>query len=132
MFDRLPVPGRVAVALLLGSYIVAAPAARQVFDVRSDYLRAWVMFSGAARDVCVADFRVGGQDGRRLDRFAVLGMARGDAPKSVVKMADADVVKRVARRMCEATGEDVRVQARCATRTGWKRVLRWEDTPCNG
>jgi hypothetical protein len=119
---------RGAAFLLLAALIALAPSARQVFGVRSPYLRSWTMFSGFGLDLCVAEFE--GAGGAALDRYAVLDEHRATAPKWLRKLRSEDDVRGVAKRLCAKLGQDVRVTAKCASRSGWKTVIRPKDPVC--
>jgi hypothetical protein len=47
-------------------------------------------------------------------------------------MKSEDDVRGVARKLCTRLGQDVRVSARCASRSGWKTVLKPSTQVCGG
>jgi hypothetical protein len=115
-------------------YFVAAPAARQVFGVRSHAFRTWVMFSGANLDVCEVRYHEAGREAS-IDRYEVLGHTPWySASGNVRKIKSVDDVWRQGRQLCGrlAPGTDLRADARCATRTGWKPVMRGDVNLCAG
>ena len=123
---------RGALFAVLAGTILLAPSARQVFGVKHPYLRSWTMFSGFGLQICEAEFRGAGGSGAPLDRYAALGVSRDEAPSWLRKMRNEDDVRGVARKLCTKLGQDVRVSARCAARSGWKTVLEPSTQVCGG
>ncbi|MDX8449128.1 hypothetical protein [Mesorhizobium captivum] len=105
------------------AFMIAGPAAEQVFGVRTALLRSWTMFSAIGLNVIDASFEIRRPDGALLplDRFEMLGAPRGGRLKRIESREElASVIKR----LCTATrqGADIRVRARQATRIGWQTV----------
>lgn len=110
------------VAALVALWLIGAPAARQLGGVRSPYAHQWVMFVGYGLDVCAVDYLRRGPAGDvEVDRFAALGLRWFDAPASVKRVGSVGEATRLGRRLCAKLGPDVdlRMELRCAARTGW-------------
>jgi hypothetical protein len=90
------------------------------------------MFSGFGLEICQAQFIGAGGSGAPLDRYAVLDVPQDEAPGWLRKMKSEDDVRGVARKLCTRLGQDVRVRARCASRSGWKTVLTTSTQVCGG
>jgi hypothetical protein len=124
---------RTLVASALAAYIVFGPFYRQVLHGHNEWLRPWVMFSGAGLDATQVEYRSRGSDGHEsvLDRYAILA-STGAPTRTLSKVTDAKAAKRVGQMLCRKLGEgaDVRVYLRVATRNGWKRELSGEENLC--
>lgn len=126
--------GRLALVGVIVAFLAGSPAYRQVFGGRNPALRPWVMFSGYGTEYCQVAFHRRGADGdERVDRLAVLGQdAVWDAPRDVRRLKSEKEVRRQARQLCKALapGTDLRADARCATRQGWRSVMAREEDLC--
>jgi hypothetical protein len=130
---RPRIVARAVAFALIAFYTLGGPFYRQVLGGRNPVLRNWVMFSGANLDVCEVRFHRAG-DSEAIDRYEVLGSEPWYmAGKSVRKLASLDDVWRQGRQLCHAmtAGTDLRADARCATRAGWKQVMTSEVDLCS-
>ncbi len=120
-------------SLLLWTW--GGPFAKQVLHRRWPYAQQWVMFSGASLDVCAVRFTERAEDGTEtpVDRWEAAGKDRWDVTHTQRVIPDADAATAAGRRLCKSLprGTDLRVYARCATRTGWSRVLKGESNVCS-
>ena len=110
------------VAALVAIWLIGAPAAKQLGGVRSPYAHQWVMFVGYGLDVCAVDYLRRGPAGDvELDRFETLGLRWFDAPAGVKRVGSVAEATRLGRRLCAKLGPevDLRMDLRCAARTGW-------------
>lgn len=124
---------RGAVALGVAAFLIGAPAARQLSGARSPYLPQWVMFVGYGLDVCAVDYWARGPEGDvEVDRFEVLGLRWVDAPRDVKRVASPAEATWLGRRLCAkmGPGTDLRMDLRCAARTGWTVKAAREDDLC--
>jgi hypothetical protein len=121
----VPRPGRtlrVLAFLALVAHLQAGSFAEQVLHVgRPETTMSWEMFGGTARDTCATEWFEVGPDGA-MSPFDRLG-TRSERPQKVL-LRNAREVEDAGRRLCRLLGgaRDVRVHARCGTRTG-----RWEE-----
>ena len=114
---------RLVAFIAIAAFMIAGPAAEQVFGVRTAWLRSWTMFSAMGLDVIDASFEIRRPDGALvpLDRFQMLGAPRNGRLKWIQNREDlASVIKR----LCTAAGQgaDIRVRARQAARSGWQII----------
>ncbi|RVC71475.1 hypothetical protein EN766_26800 [Mesorhizobium sp. M2A.F.Ca.ET.046.02.1.1] len=58
--------------MAIAGFMIAGPAAEQVFGVQSPWLRSWTMFSAIGLDVIDASFEIRGPTAR-LSRSTVSG-----------------------------------------------------------
>lgn len=119
--------------IAIAAFMIAGPAAEQVFGVRTALLRSWTMFSAIGMGVIDASFEIRRPDGALLplDRFEMLGAPRGGGLKRIESREElASVIKR----LCAAAGQgaDIRVRARQATRSGWQVVHTDAENACAG
>ncbi len=127
---------RATLFVVLASLTVGQPLVRQGLGIKTPkFVRTWQMFVGFGTDICdVRYYTIDPDGGRtRLDPIAALGFeSRREAPKSVWRVGDDRGVARLGQRLCvELDGrEDVRVEARCATRSGWKEVADGSQPLC--
>ena len=124
---------RGAVALGVAAFLLGAPAARQLGGVRDPYLPQWVMFVGYGLDVCAVDYYARGDEGDvEVDRFEVLALRWVDAPREVKRVASPAEAARLGRRLCAklGAGVDLRMDLRCAARTGWTVEAAREEDLC--
>ena len=126
---------RLAVFLLLASYILVGPAFRQVHNTRNIYLPQWVMFTGFGLDVCDVRYAQILSDGteQEVDRYEVLGYpSRREAPRNVWRIGNEKQAVDLGRRLCRKLGPDtdLRLHARCARRSGWRHEARGQDNLC--
>ncbi|RVC60276.1 hypothetical protein EN759_31170, partial [Mesorhizobium sp. M00.F.Ca.ET.038.03.1.1] len=90
--------------MAIAGFMIAGPAAEQVFGVQSPWLRSWTMFSAIGLDVIDASFEIRGPDGALvpLDRFGMLGAPRNGGLKWIQNREDlASVITRV----CTGAGQ---------------------------
>lgn len=124
--------GRAVVFVALSAFIVGGPGYRQVLHGRSEYLRPWVMFSGAGLNATQVVYKQRAADGTEsvIDRYALL--AGGERRAQLTKVPNESAATRIAQRLCGKLGADadVRVYLRIATRKGWKRALKGEVNQC--
>ena len=114
---------RLVAFIAIAAFMIAGPAAEQVFGVRTDWLRSWTMFSAIGVGVIDASFEIRRPDGALvpLDRFEMLGAPRDGKLKWIQNREElASVIKR----LCTAAGPgaDIRVRARQAARSGWQVI----------
>ncbi len=124
---------RALACVFVGGWLVGMPLARQVFEVESDYLHRWVMFTGFGLDICEVRFSTRGAAGEkeRVDRFAVLADS-GLSSKQVQFVRSRAEARGLGRRLCSKMGShaDLRLFARCATREGWWVVSKPDRNLC--
>ena len=120
-------------SLLLWTW--GGPFAKQVLHRRWPYAQHWVMFSGASLDVCAVRFTERAEDGTEtpVDRWETTDTDRWDVTRNERVIRDAAAATAAGRRLCRSVprGTDLRVYARCATRTGWSRVVKGESNVCS-
>jgi hypothetical protein len=127
---------RLLLLVLVGGWIVGAPAYRQVFKGRSTWFPRWVMFHGFGRNICDVQFFQtddGGLTLRPVNRFEILERERSwSTNKSLVRMDSPSAVRSVARRLCRSLGDepDVRAIARCGSRATWKSKIKPTEKLC--
>ncbi|TPI53424.1 hypothetical protein FJ417_26140 [Mesorhizobium sp. B3-1-7] len=117
----------------IAAFMIAGPAAEQIFGVQTPWLRSWTMFSAIGLGVIDASFEIRQPDGALipLDRFEMLGASRGGRLKRIESRAElASVVKR----LCTTAGQgaDIRVRARLGTRSGWQIIHTDAENACAG
>ena len=125
---------RVAVVLACLAYIWLSPAPKQLFGrPSSDYLRMWVMFSGAGLEVTEVRYV-------RVDNGVETQITRAELTEAGIpepkrgRFTSEDEAVRIAKRMCREYGADadVRASVRVATRQGWKRTRGGKTNICGG
>ena len=119
--------------MAIAGFMIAGPAAEQIFGVQSPWLRSWTMFSAIGLGVIDASFEIRGPDGALvpLDRFAMLGAPRNGRLKWIKSPEElASVIKR----LCAVAGQgaDIRVRARLGTRGGWQTIHTDAENACAG
>jgi hypothetical protein len=122
---------RLVAFTVIAAFMIAGPAAEQIFGVQSPWLRSWTMFSAIGLGVIEASFEIRRSDGALipLDRFEMLGAPRNGKLKWILNRVDlASVIKR----LCAAAGQgaDIRVRARQATRSGWQTIHADAENAC--
>ena len=122
---------RLVAFIAIAAFMIAGPAAEQVFGVRTAWLRSWTMFSAMGLGVIDASFEIRRPDGALvpLDRFQMLGAPRNGRLKWIQNREDlASVIKR----LCTAAGQgaDIRVRARQAARSGWQIIHTDAENAC--
>ncbi len=132
---RLIIYGRIGIFLLLASFIVLGPSARQLFGYKLKYLRTWRMYQGGGLGVFVAEFRLQDSNGTQtpIDRFQVLGYSsKKQAPRSLNQIENQQQALSIARRLCLRLGQkaDVRLYTRKASRRGWEWIAQGETNLC--
>jgi len=115
----------------IAAFMIAGPAAEQIFGVQSPWLRSWTMFSAIGLGVIDASFEIRRPDGALapLDRFAMLGVPRNGKLKWIQNREElASVIKR----LCTVAGQgaDIRVRARLGTRSGWQTIHTDAENAC--
>lgn len=117
------------VFLAAAAWMLLSPAYVQVLGGSGSKVRAWQMFHRRGVGICAARFD---DRGRRVDRYALLGVERDRAPADVRRIRDARAARALARRMCAVLGPgaDLRVELRCGERDGLRTVLDREENLC--
>lgn len=119
--------------MAIAAFMIAGPAAEQVFGVRTPLLRSWTMFSAIGMGVIDASFEIRRPDGALvpLDRFEMLGAPRHGKVK---RIESRDELASVIKRLCTAAGQgaDIRVRARQAARSGWQIIHTDAENACAG
>jgi hypothetical protein len=115
----------------IAAFMIAGPAAEQIFGVQSPWLRSWTMFSAIGLGVIDASFEIRQPNGALvpLDRFAMLGAPRNGKLKWIQNREElASVIKR----LCTVAGQgaDIRVRARLGTRSGWQTIHTDAENAC--
>lgn len=122
---------RLLAFMAIAAFMIAGPAAEQVFGVQTAWLRSWTMFSAIGLGVIDASFEVRRPDGALvpLDRFEMLGAPRDGRLKWIQNREE---LASVTRRLCAAAGQgaDIRVRARQATRSGWQTIHADAENAC--
>ncbi|MDX8526323.1 hypothetical protein RFM68_17625 [Mesorhizobium sp. MSK_1335] len=117
--------------MAIAAFMIAGPAAEQVFGVQSPLLRSWTMFSAIGLDVIDASFEIRRPDGALvpLDRFEILGAPRDGRLK---RMESREELASVIQRLCTAAGQgaDIRVRARQGARSGWRIIRTDTENAC--
>jgi hypothetical protein len=115
----------------IAAFMVAGPAAEQIFGVQTPWLRSWTMFSAIGLGVIDASFEIRQPDGAlvRLDRFEMLGAPRNGRLK---RIESSEELISVIKRLCTAAGQgaDIRVRARQGTRSGWQTIHTDAQNAC--
>ena len=115
----------------IAAFMIAGPAAEQIFGVQSPWLRSWTMFSAIGLGVIDASFEIRRPDGALipLDRFEMLGAPRNGKLKWI---QNRDELASVIRRLCTVAGQgaDIRVRARLGTRGGWQIIHTDAQNAC--
>ena len=114
----------------IAAFMIAGPAAEQIFGVQSPWLRSWTMFSAIGLGVIDASFEIRQPHGTLvpLDRFA-MGAHRDGTLKRIESREElASVIKR----LCTVAGQgaDIRVRARLGTRSGWQTIHTDAENAC--
>lgn len=117
--------------MAIAAFMIAGPAAEQVFGVRTTLLRPWTMFSAIGLGLIDTSFEIRQPDGALvpLDRFELLGTPRNGRLKRIESREElASAIKR----LCAAAGQgaDIRVRARQAVRSGWEIVHTDAQNAC--
>ncbi|MDX8462980.1 hypothetical protein [Mesorhizobium humile] len=115
----------------IAAFMIAGPAAEQIFGVQSPWLRSWTMFSAIGLGVIDASFETRRPDGALvpLDRFEMLGAPRNGKLKWI---QNRDELASVIKRLCTVAGQgaDIRVRARLGTRSGWQTIHTDAENAC--
>lgn len=121
---------RAVVFVVVAVFVVGGPFYRQVLKGRNKAFRNWVMFNGKATGFVDATFyRERAGEFIEVDRYEALGQPK--TPKSRYwLLKDKRVFERLTRVMCSKAGNDLRVDARIATRRGWKPLMSREEMAC--
>ncbi len=122
---------RLVAFIAIAAFMIAGPAAEQIFGVRSEWLRSWTMFSAIGMGVIDASFEIRQSDGALvpLDRFEMLSARRDGKLKWIQNREElASVIKR----LCATAGQgaDIRVRARQAARSGWQIIHTDAENAC--
>jgi len=122
------------VFVVVAAVLLLTPAYRQVFGLRSRFVRDWELFNEVGVGLVVAEFTVRDADGREtaIDRYAALGRAGGPAaPRWLRAMHGEAGLLRVAGELCKRLGPvDLRARARIATMRGWVPLHAGEHDLC--
>jgi hypothetical protein len=113
----------------IAAYMLLSPAYVQVFGGRSGTVRSWRMFHKRGEGICSAIYY---QDGKRLDRYALLGEQRRTAPDDFRRITDEVSARAMGRRICDHLGPtaDVRLELRCGIKTGLRTIEDREQNLC--
>ena len=123
---------RGTVFVALAAIIVLGPFDRQVLGGHSEWFRAWRMFRGNSIGICDVRYTQHTADGNEpIDRFELLGYPTwSDAPRDLRSIRE-NKLDEVTRQICKALpGADVRVKARCAEQSGWKKKRTPDRNAC--
>jgi len=126
---------RRATAVVLVAWMLLSPAANQVFDLGTVWVRPWVMYRSVGIGQCDVRYAQRLPEGRTrwLDRYALLDREPPHLQDDGFRwLPTREVVVEVGRELCDVIGEeaDVRVHARCGTEDGWRPVASGEDNVC--
>lgn len=125
---------RAIVFVVIAAALLLMPAYRQVFGLRSRFVRDWELFNEVGVGLVVAEFTTRAADGREatIDRYAALGYAdRKRAPRWLQTMSGEAGLLEVASKLCAKLGAvDLRARARIATMRGWVPVFTGEYDLC--
>jgi hypothetical protein len=126
---------RLAVFLLIFSFMALGPFYRQILGGKNNLFRPWVMFKGKGVGIVDATFYQVLPDGKtiQINRYEVLGFKDpGAAPKKLKRIVGRPGTLVVVKALCEKLGDgaDVRVRSRWASRKGWKPGFRGETNLC--
>jgi hypothetical protein len=118
--------------VVTATWILFSPAYVQIFGGRENVVRAWRMYHRRGVGICTAEYYA---DGRRVDRYALLGQRRADAPDDFRRISDEAQARAMARHICEkfrSQGQpvDVRLTLRCGVPQGLQTVLDREVNLC--
>jgi hypothetical protein len=121
-------PLRAVVFTLLAALMFAGPFCRQVLGLRTEAVRAWMMFRATGLGLADVRFSKRERDGTLvpLDHYATLGYERWrEAPLGLRRIRGLEGVQRVAGKLCEALGDgaDLRARVRIAHPTGWRTEM---------
>ena len=130
---------RAALFLAVVFWMQLGPVWHQVLGHRPMYAtNTWRMYHGAAINVCDARFFTVDANGARtrIDRFAALGLEHWyDARRNTRLIEDERQVRNTGARICREyldKGVELHVEARCASRAGWKPVPFDGAVACTG
>ncbi|MDC0666986.1 hypothetical protein [Nannocystis radixulma] len=125
---------RAIVFVVVAAALFLMPAYRQVFGLRSRFVRDWELFNEVGVGLVVAEFAVRGADGHEtaIDRYAALGRPdRAAAPRWSRSMQGEAGLLRVAGELCTRLGPvDLRARASIATMNGWVPLHAGEHDLC--
>jgi hypothetical protein len=132
---ELPVPARAVVLVCGVAWMILGPIDRQVLGRDDVIFKAWRMYSGAALEVCVADYwqPVEGGDWVELSRTGILFGSPNwwELPPHQRHLRSADAARAAARRLCTHVPDlDVRADIRCAGPRGWRTVETHKRNLC--
>ncbi len=123
--------------ITVSAFLFAGPLYRQVLGGEDKRVRSWVMFHGHGRGICEVRYLSPGQGGELtpLNRYALLGYGELErAPRSVQRLRSLEEAERLGRRLCAALpagDREVRLEARCGEREGWRVVAEAERDLCD-
>lgn len=117
--------------MAIAAFMVAGPAAQQIFGVQAPFLRSWTMFSAIGLGVIEVSFEIREPGGSLvpLDRFEMLGVRRDGGLKRIESREE---LASIIGRLCAAAGQgaDIRVRARQGTRGGWQVIRTDAENAC--
>ena|SRR5690349_20784991 len=112
------------------AYMLLTPAWVQVLGGKPGSLPAWRMFHTRGNGMCSVRYF---DHGRRLDRYAVMGLSRASAPAEFRVVKDPADAQAIGRTLCErrGAGAEVRVELRCFDKqAGFRTLLDREADLC--
>jgi len=139
---------RITLFVLFAAFMSFGPCYRQALNGRGDLplglkvdrrlFRQWVMFSGFGTDICDVRFTQKMSDGSEvpLDRFELLGEpVWAQSSRSIRRLKTPDRAVHMGRQLCgvlrrDQDAPDVRVVARCGSKSGWRPQLAGEQNVC--
>jgi hypothetical protein len=124
---------RLIIFMTVAAFMLAGPVSEQLAGTRTVFWRSWTMFSGIGIGLIDASFSVRPPDGglMPIDRFVALGERRNGKLR---RIETSEELTSIVERLCAAlgSGADLRVQARQATRDGWRIITMGEQNACPG
>lgn len=127
---------RLVVFLALAGAMIGQPLVRQGLERKTPkWVRSWQMFVGFGTDICDVRYAQVQPDGSRrpVQALEVLGYdSRREAPRSVWRITSEEGIDNLGRRLCRelGPGTDLRVEARCASRKGWRPTHDGSEPLC--
>jgi hypothetical protein len=118
--------------LAAATWILLSPAYVQIFGGRENLVRAWRMYHRRGVGICTAVYYAGEQ---RIDRYALLGQTRADAPAEFRRLRDEARARDMAKQICETLRNqghtaDVRLTLRCGVPEGLRTLVDREVNLC--
>lgn len=116
---------RLGVLVAIGAYLHLGAALDLFGGQTPGWTQPWRMYHGYGVDVCdVRFYDVATDPDTPLDRYEALGVDFWQSFSRDRRMGNADEIREQARRICRRNRiTDLRAEARCGSRTGWRPLM---------